>query len=65
MTESAKTDCRDQAGHHLHICQLKKKGLFEIVAARTDAAGYICHNCNAAANQAEDLCNPSPYVKRP
>jgi hypothetical protein len=65
MTASAKTDCKDQAGHHLHICQLKKKGLAKDITARTDDAAYICHNCNAAANHAEDLCNPSPYIKRP
>ncbi len=65
MTDSAKIDCKDQAGHHLHICQLKKKGLSKDITARTDHAAYICHNCNAAANHAEDLCNPSPYIKRP
>jgi len=64
MSETGKSDCRNQAGHQLHLCQLKKKGLLEEISARTNAPGYICHNCNAAANHAEDLCNPSTFMKR-
>ena len=64
MSETTKSCCNNEAEHQLHICQLKKKGLLEEVAARTDDPGYLCHNCNASANQAEDLCNPSPFVKR-
>ena len=64
MSETAENSCKNTAGHQLHICQLKKKGLREEVAARTNDPGFLCHNCNASANQAEDLCNPSPFVKR-
>lgn len=64
MSEATKSCCNSEAEHQLHICQLKKKGLLEEVAARTDDPGYLCHNCNASANQAEDLCNPSSFVKR-
>ena len=64
MSETAKHDCKNSAEHQLHLCQLKKKSLSEEIAARTHDPGYLCHNCNASANQAEDLCNPSPFVKR-
>ncbi len=64
MSETTKSNCENLAEHQLHICQLKKKGLREEEAARTNDPGYLCHNCNASANQAEDLCNPSPFVKR-
>ena len=63
MSETT-NNCKNSAKHQLHICQLKKQGLQEEVAARTNDPGYLCHNCNASANQAEDLCNPSPFVKR-
>ncbi len=64
MSESVDKECADPTSHHLHICQLKKKGLHEEVAARTNDPGYICHNCNIMANNAEDLCNCSPFIKR-
>ena len=64
MSGTAEKDCTNQAEHQMHICQLKKKGLQEEVSARSDNPGYLCHNCNASANQAEDLCNPSPFIKR-
>ena len=64
MSEKVNTDCENPEGHHLHICQLKKQGAREEVASRTDDPGYLCHNCNVSANQAEDLCNPSPFIKR-
>jgi len=59
MSGIVKNDCTSLTEHPMHICQLKKKGLQKEVSARTDAPGYLCHNCNASANQAEDLCNPS------
>ncbi len=64
MTDPDKTDCTNQSGHQMHICQLKKKGLSQEISERTSNPGYLCHNCNASANRAEDLCNPSPYIKR-
>ena len=64
MTGQAKPTCKHPAGHHLHICELKKAGSSEEVASRTGDPAYLCHNCNASANQAEDLCNPSPFIKR-
>lgn len=65
MADTAKPDCQHPGGHHLHLCQLKKRGLADEVDARTNAPAYICHNCNAVANRAEDLCNCSPYAARP
>ncbi|MDH3997726.1 MAG: hypothetical protein OET90_02700 [Desulfuromonadales bacterium] len=59
-----KKECKEEKYHHLHICQLKKKGLKEEMAQRCGDPGYICHNCNAEANQAKDLCNASPLAKR-
>jgi hypothetical protein len=64
MSESRKSECVAPDTHHLHLCQLKKKGLNAEVAARTDEPRYICHNCNATANRAEDLCNCSPFFKK-
>jgi len=59
MSGIEKKDCTNQGEHQMHICQLKKKGLQVEISVRTDNPGYLCHNCNASANQAEDLCNPS------
>ncbi len=64
MPESTKTDCANEDGHQLHLCQLKRKGLHAKIAVRTNDPQYLCHNCNASANQAEDLCNPSPFIRR-
>ena len=64
MSATGPGDCHHRTGHPLHICQLKKQGLVADVSARTGNPAYICHNCNAAADHAEDLCNPSPFVNR-
>lgn len=64
MSEPVNNKCTNPDHHHLHICQLKKEGLSEEISARSEDPGYICHNCNAVANRAEDLCNCSPFVKR-
>ena len=63
MSDKA-VECKFPARHNRHICELKKEGLREELAARTDAPGFLCHNCNASANQADDLCNPSPFVNK-
>lgn len=64
MKDSPQSDCVAAAQHDLHICQLTKKGLRAEAAKRTDNPGFICHNCGTVANQAEDLCNPSPIPRR-
>ena len=55
--------CRDPALHHMHFCKLKKRGLDEEIAARTTAPAFVCHNCGARADRANDLCNASPLPK--
>jgi hypothetical protein len=60
-TSNPNDTCRQPDHHQLHICQLTKKGLKDEVAARCTEPKYICHNCNATADSAEDLCNCSPF----
>lgn len=64
MSAKGTPDCQDRAGHQLHLCQLKQRGLSQEIALRSNAASFVCHNCSAVANRAEDLCNPSPLPKR-
>jgi hypothetical protein len=59
----ASSVCRDPVLHHLHFCNLKKKGLTEEIAARSQAPAYVCHNCGARADREGDLCNASPLLK--
>ena len=55
--------CRDPALHAMHFCKLKKQGLRDEMAARTTAPAFVCHNCGARTDHAEDVCNPSPLPK--
>lgn len=57
-------DCLDRKNHPIHLCQLKKTGRLEDVAKRGSSPAYVCHNCNAVADQAEDLCNPGAMLPR-
>jgi len=50
--------CTDSAQHSLHLCQFKKKGLLDEILKRSSNPAYVCHNCNALADNAQDLCNP-------
>lgn len=52
--------CRNPELHHMHYCKLRKKGLTDEIAARTQAPAWVCHNCDARADREDDLCNPSP-----
>lgn len=63
MSDTKKVECKDPAGHWLHICQLRKDGRDEDVAALMEDPGHICLNCNAVAKEAKNLCNPSPFSK--
>jgi hypothetical protein len=63
MAEFVETDCKDPAGHRLHICELRKQGRRQEVAALMDDPGHTCLNCNAVAKNASHLCNPSPFLK--
>jgi hypothetical protein len=64
MSNAETSGCNHPEHHQLHICQLKKKGLNEEVSVRTSEPAFVCHNCNAVANKAEDLCNGSPFVNK-
>ncbi|TLM66312.1 MAG: hypothetical protein FDZ69_06640 [Deltaproteobacteria bacterium] len=60
---SGSTICRDPALHDLHFCKLKKKGLYDELAARSRAPAFVCHNCGARADREDDVCNASPLPK--
>lgn len=63
MKEPLETDCKDPAGHWRHICQMRKEGKLEEVAALMSDPGHTCCNCNAVAHHAQNLCSPSPFSK--
>lgn len=63
MSESVKVECKDPAGHWLHICELRKEGKLEELTGLMADPGHTCHNCNAVAKHSENLCNPSPFIK--
>ncbi len=62
MSQAAKTECKDPAGHWLHICSLRKEGRDQEVKDLMAEPGHRCLNCNAVAKEAKNLCNPSPIV---
>lgn len=63
MSETVKFECKDPAGHRLHICELRKQGRQQDVTALMRDPGHTCLNCNAVAQNAKNLCNPSPFAK--
>lgn len=63
MSEPVEADCKDPAGHWLHVCQLRKEGKLDEVAELRKDPGHTCLNCNAVAHYAKNLCNPSPFSK--
>lgn len=50
--------CTNPGQHPLHLCRLKRLGRFEDIEKRSRAPLFVCHNCNALADHAADLCNP-------
>ncbi len=50
--------CTRPEEHPKHLCELKKLRLSADIVKRTAAPAFVCHNCNALADRAEDLCNP-------
>ncbi len=50
--------CREQEKHPCHLCEMKKKGMLDEIREHSQDPAYVCHNCNAVADRAEDLCNP-------
>ena len=63
MSQNEKFECKDPAGHWLHICELRKQGQKQKVTDLMADPGHTCHNCNAVAKHAKNLCNPSPFIK--
>jgi len=63
MSEHVNTECKDPAGHHMHICTLREQGRQKDVAALMTDPGYTCLNCNAVAHNIKNLCNPSSFSK--
>jgi len=63
MSESVNRLCKEPSKHMMHLCELRKQGRGEEVAALMTDPGHRCHNCNAVARDAQNLCNPSPFAK--
>ena len=63
MSDTVETDCKDTAGHWLHLCQLRNEGRQKEVTDLMADPGHTCLNCNAVAKYAKNLCNPSPFSK--
>ena len=63
MSESAKTECKDPAGHWKHLCELRKEGKKDELKDLMKDPGHTCLNCNAVAKYAQNLCNPSTIIK--
>lgn len=63
MSDHKEVECKDPAGHWLHICQLRREGRLQDVSDLMADPGHRCLNCNAVAKQAQNLCNPSPFAR--
>lgn len=63
MSDHKEVECKDPAGHWLHICQLRREGRLQDVSDLMADPGHRCLNCNAVAKHAQNLCNPSPFVR--
>ena len=63
MSDSEKCKCKDPEGQWLHICNLREQGKTKEIAELMIDPGHTCLNCNAVTKHAENLCNPSPFLK--
>jgi hypothetical protein len=63
MADTVKTECKDPAGHWLHLCELRRQGRQKELTDLMEDPGHRCLNCNAVAKYAKNLCNPSPFSK--
>ena len=50
--------CKGPRDHSDHMCVLMEKGLTEEIRRRSSQPAFVCGNCGARADTAEDLCNP-------
>jgi len=52
--------CGKPGEHHDHLCILMEKGMTEEIRRLSSHSAFVCGNCGARANHAEDLCSPEP-----
>ncbi len=58
MKDRTYNPCGKPQQHREHLCMLMEEGKTEEVRKRSSQPAYVCRNCRAQANEAEDLCNP-------
>jgi len=46
----------DDKNHQMHMCALKKEGLYEYVAKYSDQPTVQCRKCGSKANSSKNLC---------
>lgn len=52
--------CLRPQEHRDHLCNLMDRGMTAEIRRRSDRPAFLCRNCGARANEAEDLCRPQP-----
>lgn len=55
--------CEEPKGHRDHMCNLMERGQTAEIQERSTHPAYRCANCDALANDREDLCNPTSLGK--
>ncbi len=55
--------CPNPENHAEHICSLRAAGKTAEIQKRTSRPAFACYNCGTKANQAGDLCAPTPLEK--
>lgn len=46
----------DDKNHQMHMCALKRQGLYDCIAQFSDKPTVECRNCGAKANSSKNLC---------
>lgn len=46
----------DSEQHHMHMCALKREGLYDRIKSLSDNPTVECRQCGAKANSSEYLC---------
>ena len=55
--------CKNPENHATHMCALREAGKEEEIARHSDNPAFVCYNCGAKANEAGDVCSPTPLEK--
>lgn len=50
--------CPTPEKHKMHMCAMKAKGMTEEIASLSGQPAFVCGNCGAKANAADNLCKP-------